>query len=167
EQERRRTEVEHADEILVGPADVADEHAADVDEVERHQSAEDEDLRPLRRFATKSAEVLDDEQARLRIEEEKQALEDAVDPERAVTPAEGAAGGEAVVAATIEPASRPGRGDVEEEPIAPDEAEIVQGALQVAAPRRLEPARDPVARRERVAGKVEARDEALHRVAVP
>ena len=59
--------------FLNEPADVLLVEAAHVGEVEHAQAHEDEDLGPLGRVAAEGAEVLDDEQPRLRIEEEERA----------------------------------------------------------------------------------------------
>ena len=49
--------------------------AADVGEVQDPQAEEDQDLDPLRRIAAEGAEVLDDQQPSLAIEEEQQPAE--------------------------------------------------------------------------------------------
>ena len=79
EDQGRHREVEEADQVPPGRALDAVAQPGDVQEVERQQPEEDQELRPLRRVAAEGPQVLEDQQADRLGQEEEEPVEDRVE----------------------------------------------------------------------------------------
>src|SRR5207248_6607232 len=113
-QERSGENVEQTDLALVLQANLADEKATDVREVKRDQTAEDDHLQPLSRVAAKNAEIFQDQQTRLRIQEAECVREGNIDPSGAVAAAEFCARGQSIEPAAVEDPCHRGGGKEED-----------------------------------------------------